>query len=139
VVQVAAIRQDDLGHRALVAVDIPYLDRDGLIERELAGELFSPRSERLLCFGTVDPPQPDPLGDAIVDDADGVAICDANKLAGEVLGKEGGGLTAPSSGQHVAMEHHMRIVRETRDGPYDDWRSKSPQQVVVLHAPAPGQ
>ena len=42
-----AILQGDLGHHALVAVDISNAHRDPLPERQISGELLCPRAERL--------------------------------------------------------------------------------------------
>src|ERR1019366_9020030 len=50
-VQVAAIRQDDLGHRPFVAVDVADLHRHHLSESQIPGELLCPRPEWLLHSG----------------------------------------------------------------------------------------
>src|ERR1017187_168907 len=60
-VQVAAIGQDDLGHRPFVAVYVADLYRHHVSESQIPGELLCPRPEWLLHLGAVDPPQPDAL------------------------------------------------------------------------------
>ena len=66
--------QDDLGDRALVAVNVPDSHRHGLSKREV---VYSP--------------EPNPLCDTVVHDTDGVAVGDADNLAREISDEEGGG------------------------------------------------
>src|SRR5215472_12484675 len=46
-IQIPSVRQDDLGHDALVAIDVAHADGHSLAERQVAAELLGPRAPGL--------------------------------------------------------------------------------------------
>jgi len=85
--EVLAVRQDYVGHRALVAVCGDGANRDGLLEGQPGGELLGPLAPGLALLRGVYLGEAYAEGLALMEDLYGVAILDGHHLAGEALGE----------------------------------------------------
>lgn len=89
-VQTAAIVIDHADDPA-VAVNVLFLDADLLFEDLPGGELLGLGAEVLMALRRINAGQPDLVLLAVLEDGDGVAVGDADHLAGDVGRGEGRG------------------------------------------------